>query len=154
MFLLLVFLHLAFVFAAVAVSYGPTAMFLLAVRSNRVEAVRSVGLAVAPVTRWIALLFIVGGIFGLAAAFVTGYNLLAPWLVISYVLFVVASLIGALYGGPLFQRVGAAIADIPSGPLPPAAANMVKSPVFLAMQVLDFSVILLLILDMVFKPFS
>jgi uncharacterized membrane protein len=154
MFLLLVFLHVATMFIAVAASYGPTAMFLLAVRSNRVESVNAVGRAVGPVVRWIPVLFGVGALFGVLAALVVGYNLLAPWLVISYVLFVIASVIGAAYTNPFTTRFTAAIGSTTEGPLPPAAAAMVRTPTFIAVQLLDFATIISLIAVMVFKPFS
>jgi uncharacterized membrane protein len=154
MFLFLVFLHIATMFIAVACSYGPTAMFLLAIRSNRIERVRAVGIAVGPIVKLIPILFAIGALFGLAAALVVGYNLFAPWLLISYALFGIASAIGAVYTGPFGNRLTQAFGSATEGPFPPAAAALVRNRTFLAIQVLDFAAILLLILDMVFKPFS
>jgi hypothetical protein len=153
-FLLLVFLHVLTMFVAVACSYGPTAMFLLAIRSNRIERARAVGLAVGPLIKLIPIVFGIGALFGLGAALVVGYNLFAPWLLISYALFGVASAIGAIYGGPFAGRLTQAFGVATEGPFPPAATALVRNRKFLAIQALDFATIVLLILDMVFKPFS
>ena len=60
------------------------------------------------------MLFISGGLFGLLAAIVGPYskNLLAPWLVIAYVLFIIAMVVGALVLG-----VGAVIVFVPIVPI-------------------------------------
>jgi uncharacterized membrane protein len=149
----LVFAHISLMFLAVMISYGPTLMFLLALRTNRVENLRAVGTAVQPVVRLIPGAYVLAAVFGVLAAVVIGYNLLAPWLFISYVLFIVLLVIGAAYAGPHMARVGAQIADLPDGPIP-AEVRSAAGGRFVWFEVLDFLGLLAVIYVMVAKPFS
>ncbi len=149
----LVFAHIALMFVAVMMSYGPTLMFLLALRSNRVENVRAVGVAVQPVVRLIPIAYVLAAVFGVAAAVVIGHDLFVPWLVISYVLFVVLLVIGAAYAGPHMGRIGAQVAQLPDGPLPPEVRAAAGGR-FVWFEVLDFAGLLAVIYVMVAKPFS
>jgi len=149
----LVFAHIALMFLAVMISYGPTLMFLLALRSNRVETLRAVGVAVQPLVRLIPVSYGLAAAFGVAAAVVIGHNLFVPWLVISYVIFVVLLVAGAAYAGPHLARVGAEIAQLPDGPLPPELRAAAGGR-FVWFEVLDFLGLLAVIYVMVAKPFS
>ena len=71
MFLYLVFLHIATMFTAVAISYGPLAVVRLAARTDRTETVRGVVAAGKPLGVAIPVLYVVGGLLGLAAAIVS-----------------------------------------------------------------------------------
>jgi len=149
----LVFGHIALMFLAVMMSYGPTLMFLLALRSNRVENLRAVGVAVQPVVRLIPVAYILAAVFGVAAAVVIGHDLFVPWLVISYVLFVILLVIGAAYAGPHMARIGDQVAQLPDGPLPPDVRAAAGGR-FVWFEVLDFVGLLAVIYVMVAKPFS
>ena len=148
----LVFAHISLMFLAVTISYGPTLLFIFALRSNRVENVRAVGRAVQPVVRLIPVLFGLAAVFGVAAAVINTYNLLAPWLVISYVIFVVLLILGVAYAGPATARMGTAIADLPEGPLPEDVRASGRR--FTWIEALDFLGLLVVIYVMVAKPFS
>ena len=148
----LVFGHIALMFAGAMISYGPTLMFMLALQSNKVENVRAVGRAVQPIVRFIPVVYVLAAVFGVAAALTIGYNLFAPWLVISYVLYVVLLIVGAAYAGPVTARIGAAVADLPDGPLPEEVRATGRS--FSWIETLDFVGLLVVIYVMVAKPFS
>ena len=154
MFGLLVFAHITAMFFAVLMSYGPTLMFLLALRSRRTENVRAVGIAVRPIVRAIPVVYGVGALFGVLAALTGGYNLLSPWLVISYVLFVVLLALGAVFAGPRMNRVGEMVATAPDGPLPPDVYAAATARGFVPIELLDFAGLVAVIFVMVVKPFS
>ena len=79
-----------------------------------------------------------------------GYNLLAPWLVIAYVLFAILTVVGIRISGPIFERTHAVAAD-------PAASNELFGQAMSRFR-MDAAVTLvgiaLIVADMVFKPFS
>jgi hypothetical protein len=152
--LLLVFVHISLMFSAVAISYGPTLLFLIALRSGRTESVRAVGVAVAPVVRLIPIVYGLAAIAGVSAALVNEYNLLAPWLVISYVIFVALLTIGGAVAGPRLARVGQMVGPLPDGPLPAEVRATAMSGGFLWIELLDFLGLFAVIFVMVVKPFS
>ena len=151
---LLLFGHISLMFAAVTISYAPTLLFLLALRSGRTEQLRAVTTAARPVVRLIPPTYGLAALFGLLTALQSGVNLLAPWLVISYVLFIVLTVIGAAIVGPHFERVGAIVGALPDGPLPPEARSAALAGGFLWIELFDFAGIFLIVFDMVVKPFS
>ena len=152
--LLLVFFHLAFMFTAVSLSYGSQLLLLFAIRSNRTENVRSVTGATQMVGTVVPPLFVIGGLFGLAAAWVFGYPLLAPWLVIAYLAFAVLAFSGVRMTGPNYEHLRAATADSVAGPLSAATRTVTDGIAFRGAVALDFSLLAILVFDMVFKPFS
>ncbi len=152
--LLLVFVHISLMFVAVAMSYGTTLLYLLALRRSRIEYVRAVTTAGQPLARLIPIFFGLAGLAGLSAALVTGYNLLAPWLVISYFIFVVLTIIGAAFVGPRLERVGKLVATMPDGPLTPDVRQAATGGGFLWIELVDWAGLFLVIFVMVVKPFS
>jgi len=153
-FLFLVFLHIATMIAAVAISYGPLAVVRLAARSDRAENVRGVVASGAPLGLAIPVLYVLGGLLGLAAAFSSGVNLLAPWLVIAYALWLVAMVIGARLTAPWVERVGEAAVAAPDGPISGSLGGLLADPRFRAINVIDVVVVTTIVFDMVVKPFS
>jgi uncharacterized membrane protein len=153
-FLLLVFLHVVSMFAAVAVSYGPLAVLQLAIRRGETQTVRAVTASARVVTLSIPFFYVIGAIFGVLAAFNANFNLLAPWLVISYVLFLVLMIIGAAVIGPWAERIGKVAAASPDGPFSPELQTIVTDQRVRLLRGVDGIAIVLLIFDMVVKPFS
>src|SRR6476660_9732294 len=109
-------------FAAVAVSYGGVFFFIVALRSGNTQPVRAMTSTAKQTARVIPILYVGGGVFGLLAAIIAGYNLLAPWLIIAYVLFVALNIEGAVFTGPAIQKIGEVVSTAPDGPLPAEAA--------------------------------
>ena len=154
MFGVLLFLHIALIFTGLALAYVPMVYFIFAVRSNRTEAIRAVGAVSGPTNRIFPVFLILGGVFGLLTAINAGFNLLAPWLVIAYVLFAVLTAIGAGYTGPYMKRVGDLAAAGADGALSADLNALIRNPAFIAIELVDFGLLLFLIYDMVAKPFG
>jgi uncharacterized membrane protein len=150
--LLLVFVHIALMFTAVALAYGGVVFFLVALRNRNYPNVIAIASGSKTMERLIPPMFGLAGIFGVVAAIVNGYNLLAPWLIIAYVLFVVLTVIGALSTGPTIKRIGDALAAAPAGEPTPETAQLIRR--FNTIEVFDFFFLFVIIFDMVIKPFS
>ena len=150
----LLFLHIATIFAAVTVSFGSGLVMRLAYLTGRLEAVRGVALASRPVGVLIPILFVAGGLFGLLTTVAFGYNLLAPWLVIAYVLWLVAMAEGAVVNRDFAQRLQPLLAGSADGPITSPIVSLFSEPKVLAGTVVDYVVVIALVFDMVVKPFS
>lgn len=143
------YLHVIAMFAAVAVAMGSSLVLLIAARRGELEAIRAItGM---PLGRLIPILYISGGLLGLATAISFGFNLLAPWLVIAYALFVILTAIGIAFSGRLIERLHAVLTE-------PASAADGELERLLRRLVPDLIVtgagIALIVADMVYKPFS
>jgi hypothetical protein len=152
--LLFKFLHIGFMFMAVTVALGPELLLRGIGRSGNVGAIRT-GYSLADrLGRAIPALFGIGLVFGLLTAWTQGLNFLAPWLIIAYVLFIVATVLGARFTTPHIAHVAELAAkspnDSPSADLAAALADR-RSDVLFAVDVI---IIIAFVFDMVLKPFS
>lgn len=153
---LVLFLHITTMFAAVAVGYGVTTFVRVAYMTGQVSALKGVGMAASRLTPFIPVLFISGGVLGLLTAIIGPYsqNLLAPWLVIAYVLFIIAMVVGARINEPWGKRLGMALRSVPDGPIPPEIDAFFKDQRMNWITAFDYVIVVVLIFDMVVKPFS
>ncbi len=103
-----VFLHLIFLFAAVAVATGTEIIMQRVVRSGDVRVIRTIFSMAKPLGIAVPVLFSIGGIFGIIAAIEIGFGLADPWLIISYVLFAIAMVVGGAVQGPWSEKVAKA----------------------------------------------
>jgi hypothetical protein len=137
----LLFAHIALMFAAVALTGGTLALLAIANRAGRLD---QVGPAIAslPIARISPPLFVLGGSAGLATAWSFGYQLLSPWLVLAYVGFAIGALFGAVGTAGRFERLarGEDVSTLGRALELDLLANVVLYG--------------LLIGDMVFKPFA
>jgi hypothetical protein len=142
--LILKFLHIAVMFTAVAISTGPELVLRGVARSGDVRAIRA-GYAIADrIGKAIPPAFFIGVILGLLTAWAGGFNFLSAWLLIAYVLFVVAMI-------PHVAALAARSPDeAPSAELATALADR-RAKVLFAVEAL---IVLAFIFDMVLKPFS
>lgn len=142
----LLFLHIGFMFAAVALTVGPATVLVVAHRTGRL---REVGPPVARlrVARISVPLFALGGLLGLATGLAFGYPLTAPWLVLAYAGFAVAILLGMALSAPVARRLAAA--DQASGEELAAIGRAVEIDLLV-----NAAIILLLVADMVLKPLT
>jgi hypothetical protein len=152
--LLFKFLHIGVMFVAVVVALGPELLLRGIGRSGDVRAIR-VGYSLADrLGRAIPALFGIGLVFGLLTAWSQGLNFFAPWLLVSYVLFVVATVVGARFTTPHIAHVaelaGQSPNDSPSPELAAALADRRGDILF----AFDAIIIVAFIFDMVLKPFS
>lgn len=152
--LLTLWLHITLMFAAITISFGPSIVLMLAYRAGDAGTLRGLARALTPLDRLIPIFYLGGGLFGLWTAINFGYDLLAPWLVIAYVLFAVAMITGVTFNRTFGPRLVAATADIPDGRLTPAIVEMFADPRYRFVTALDTIVMVALIFDMVIKPFS
>ena len=152
--ILTLWLHITTMFAAITLSYGPALLADLAYRTGRVEAVRGVATASRRLGPVIPVLYVTGGIFGLLTAINFGFNLLAPWLVIAYVLFAIAMITGFAFNRNFGPRVALATEGVPDGPLTPAISALFTDRTYRFVTELDYVVLVAFLFDMVVKPFS
>lgn len=148
-----VFLHIATMFTAVAMAYGYQLLALAASRSGDVTALRGVMAAAQPIGRWIGPAFGLGVIFGVIAVFVNGFDPLAPWLIIAYVLTAIAFTWATVFTGPAVGRIGAALGQSESTEMTAELQGALRNN-FGFVVVVDLLIIVALIADMVFKPLS
>ena len=151
---ILKFLHIAVMFAAVATALGPELLLLRISRSGDVRAIRTGYSLGERIGKAIPLLFFTGLIFGLLTAWTGSFNFLAPWLLIAYVLFVVATIVGARVVAPHISHIAALAAqssdEAPSAELAAALTGRRADLLF----VVDVIIIAAFLFDMVLKPFS
>jgi hypothetical protein len=151
---LTLWLHISVIFTAITISYGPALLADLAYRSGSVSTLRGVALASAPIARLIPVFYVLGGLLGLVTAINVGYNLLAPWLLIAYVLFASAMITGIGFNAKFGPRILEATAGVPDGPLTPAITALFTDPRYRFVTTLDVLVVIAFLFDMVVKPFS
>ena len=84
------FLHIGVMFTAVGVSVVPELLLHRMAESGDVTGVRSFGRVFQRLGKLIPLLFGLGALLGLAAAYFSHFDLLRPWLIIAYVLFAIS----------------------------------------------------------------
>ena len=120
----LLFLHLATVFTGVSLIFGSFAIALLAERAGRPSAIAA--MYEVRYDRLIGPILVLGGAFGLLTGITFGYNLLAPWLIIAYVLFAVATVWGVRFSGPLLKDLSAQVAGGASDGEPGPRSGQIK----------------------------
>jgi hypothetical protein len=106
-FILFKFLHVLTMFAAVAVAVFPEVIFHRIARSHDVRTIRVVSSILQRVGKFTPVFFVAGAVFGLLAAATGQLNFLAPWLIASYVVFVIAMVTGIVVADPWASRVAA-----------------------------------------------
>jgi xanthosine utilization system XapX-like protein len=150
---ILKFLHISIMFAAVALAVGGEMFLSRAAATRNVLMIRGTFGTAAGVMRWVAPLFGLGALVGVIAALVGAFDPFAPWLITAYVLFVVASLIGSQVGG-WAQRVGIAAAASPTEAPSPELAAALDDQRARVMRYLNLLIVAVFIFLMVFKPGS
>ena len=100
------------------------------------------------------VMYMVGGIFGGLTAIAFGFDLLAPWLVIAYVLFAVAVLVGVTENRTWPLRLAEAVERTPDGPLTPEIRELFMNRRTVSALAIDIAWFFAIIFDMVIKPFS
>lgn len=150
--MVLKFLHIAFIFGGITMIYGTEILLHRIGRSGDTRAIRTAFAMAKPVATIGPAVFWVGIGFGVTAGVVNGYNLLAPWLLATYVLVATLMALGLTISVPWMNRVGALAASAPDGPASPelSAALHERSATVLLFVFLVVDVAILAL--MVFKP--
>src|SRR5438034_10979044 len=100
-------------FTAVAVALGPPMLLERIGQSGDVRAIRrAFGMAV-PIVKAIPPLYGLGAALGIVAIFTNGFNPFAPFLLIAYALFILATVVGITVNNPWFARVVKLSAESP-----------------------------------------
>ena len=149
-----IFLHVATMFSAVAASLGPAYVLGRIGRHADVPTIRRAFALNQPLAAAIGPLFTGGAILGIVAVFTNGFDPLAPWLLIAYVLVAAATFTGITINGPWLRRVTSLSAESPDGAPSAELTATLNDPKMHAVDWFDRIVILVLIFDMVVKPFS
>ena len=149
-----VFLHIAVMFGAVAGTIGPTLLLRRIGRSGDVPTIRRSFAMAAPIIKAAPALYGLGAALGVVAVFTNGFDPLQPFLLIAYVLFVVATVVGNRYNAPWFQRVAETSAASPDAAPSAELAAALESPEARFLDWFDPLIILFFIFDMVVKPFG
>lgn len=125
---ILVFLHVVTMFAAVAISIGPTLVLRRIGQSGDVPAIRRAFALSTPIIRAIPILFGVGALLGVVAIFANGFNPFQPFLLIAYGLFILATVVGAVITTPWFNRVTQLAAESPEASPSPELSAALDDP--------------------------
>lgn len=149
-----VFLHIATMFTAVAVTIGPWLLLRSVGRSGDVPAIRRTFAMALPITRFIPILFGLGAALGIVAIFTNNFDPFQPFLLIAYGLFIIATVVGALVSEPWLKRVAQTSAQSPDAAPSPELAAALNDPRIRVIDWFDPLIILLFIFDMVVKPFG
>lgn len=147
-----VFLHVATMFGAVSMGYGSILLMRTAAESEDPGTLRGVTRAVKMLNRFIGPAFMVGILLGIVAVFTNGFNPLAPWLLIAYVLAIAATVSAFVILDPFVTRVSTAVER--SDEAVAEARADIRSPRTVTLLTLDSLIIVALIADMILKPFS
>ncbi|MDQ6682924.1 MAG: DUF2269 family protein [Chloroflexota bacterium] len=154
MFLAFKFLHILTMFAAVSAAVIPEVVYQSLARRRNFAALRSMAPVVERAGKMIPVLFVLGLVFGLIAAFTGSLNFLAPWLIAAYVVFLIAMVTGAAVSGPWAQRVAkAASASEPTAPSAELEAALADPRGLVSSAILMGSIVVIIFL-MVIKPLS
>ncbi len=152
-FVLFKFLHIAFMFGAVAGAVIPEVVLHAVANTRDVRAIATLAHIAERIGKVLPVFFVGGAIFGLLAAWTGQMDFTAPWLIATYVLFVTAIVTGILFSDPWVGRLRTAA--VASGDAPSAELNTVidepKAKIASAWLMLTIVVIISL---MVFKPGS
>jgi hypothetical protein len=149
-----VFLHVATMFTAVAMTIGVPFLLRRIGRSGDVPAIRRSFSLAQPILKAIPPLFGTGALLGIVAIFTEGLNPFRPFLLTAYVLFVLATVVGIVVTTPWFNRITAAAVASPDAAPSPELAAALQDPMGRLIDWFDPILILLFIFDMVVKPFG
>jgi hypothetical protein len=147
-------LHIATVMAAVAFTIGPPFLLRRIGDSGDVPARRRAFALATPLVRVIPAIFGLGAVLGIVAIFTNGFNPFEPWLVIAYVMFVLAAAVGARFTDPWFKRVTRLAAESTDAAPSSDLLAALHDPTMRVVDWWDRLIILAFIFDMVVKPFS
>ena len=151
---LLLFLHITFFIIGITISYGPLLLLRLAYQTGEVGNIRGLAIVHSRLGPLTFVMYMLGGIFGGLTALAFGFDLLAPWLVIAYVLFAIAIITGVTENRTWPLRLAEAVKRTPDGPLTPEIRDLFMNRTTVSVLVIDIAWVPVMIFDMVIKPFS
>lgn len=148
------FLHVLTMFAAVTLAMAPELILHGVARSGNVQGIRTFSTVIGPFARLTPIVFLVGLVFGLLAAWFGGLDFFRPWLIASYIVFAIAMAVGGTLAGPWAVRVGeAAFASADDAPSPELQAAVHDRRAVISSVMLSSAIVVIVFL-MVVKPGS
>jgi hypothetical protein len=149
------FLHISTMFAAVTLALGPSYVFDRVASSGDVLATRAFLSRMTIFDRLIPGLFVTGALLGLLTAATIGFNLLAPWLLVAYVLFVFIVALQATVGSRWRASLWRSLAAVPDGvATSPEVAVVAGAAIGKVLYWITAGGTAIIVFDMVAKPFS
>jgi Predicted integral membrane protein (DUF2269) len=145
------FLHIAFMFTAVAGTVFPEVYLHLVANTREPRTTATVAHIAERIGKVIPVFFVGGAIFGLITAWRGELDFTAPWLLATYVLFITAMAVGILVSDPWVARVRTAALASGEAPSSAFAAVVDESRAKIASGWLMLSIVVIIAL-MVFKP--
>ena len=148
------YLHILAMFSAVGSIIGTEALLHRVARSGDVRATRTAFALARPMNVITPAVFLIGVGFGLLAAITGGIDLLAPWLLLAYLLFgIMFALGGAVQGGWVVRVAEAAAGSDPAHPSS-ELQRLVHDRTALTAMYVGWILLVAIIFLMVVKPFS
>jgi hypothetical protein len=150
-FIIFKFLHIAMMFFAVAAAVIPEVVLHVVANTRDIRAIATMAHIAERIGKVMPVFFVGGAIFGLLAAWAGQMDFTAPWLLATYVLFVLAIVTGILFSDPWVARLRTAAAA--SGEAPTAELETVieERRAKIASAWLMLTIVVMIGL-MVFKP--
>ena len=145
---LLKFLHVAAVIAVFSIQIASDLYFQRVTRSGSTEAVAKLGAAIRERGVVEALIFEIAVVLGLLTAIFGGFNLLAPWLLMSYAIIVIVVVFAVTYAARPFTAILEAAEAGDAGAMAQAATTPARR-LALAVPIVLYG---LLVFLMVTKP--
>jgi hypothetical protein len=149
-----IFLHVATMFTAVAVTLGAPFLLRRIAKSDDVPAIRRAFALGQPLLKAIPISFTLGAALGIVAIFTNGFDPFQPFLLIAYALFILATVVGIVITNPWYISVTKLAAESPDAAPSPELSKALHDPRMEYTDWLDRIVILAFIFDMVVKPFG
>jgi uncharacterized membrane protein len=150
-FTLFKFLHIAFMFTAVAGTVFPEVFLHFVANTREPRTIATVAHIAERIGKVLPVFFIGGAIFGLITAWTGELDFTAPWLLATYVLFVTALAVGILFSDPWVARLRTAAVASGDAPSSELSAVIDESKAKIASGWLMLTVVVIIAL-MVFKP--
>lgn len=146
------YLHIVSMFFAVALAISSELVVRRVATSHDVGAIRTTVERVRPLANISTILFVSGAAFGIVAAVTGQIDLLAPWLILAYVAFIGAMLIGIFITDPWVGRLSRAAAESPDGDASEGLRAVIADPLARAATWGLMAIIAALVFIMVVKP--
>lgn len=148
------YLHVVFMFFAVALAISVELVMRAVANSGQVLAIRTTAERIKPLANISTVLFLAGVGFGIVAALAGQINLLATWLILAYVAFLAAMAIGITITDPWVGRLERAAADSPADAPSDALRQVIDDPRARAGTWALMTLTAFLVFTMVVKPLS
>jgi uncharacterized membrane protein SirB2 len=147
------YLHIVSMFFAVALAVSTELVLRRVAGSSDAPAIATTVARVRPLGNLSTVFFLAGIAFGIVAALTGQINLLAPWLILSYVAVAGAFAIGMFVTDPWVTRLEGAATAGGDGPSAELAAVVAETPARIGTWAL-MGLISVLVFLMVVKPFA